>query len=225
MQYDIATLTDRIIQSPLFLQLKTVVEYDQYHNNEDVYNHSIKTSNIAKKETEGLFVTNVEAKLRFTRFMDEIIAGMKRRDALILAALLHDIGKILYYKEEGKLHPLKILTPDQQTQCPGHEYYGSVILKEAVKDLGIPAEVIAYIANIVRLHDTFNASYFKEKNFWAMSTILEDVKARAEGLYKETLFNIYCDYYTEKQFEEAKGIIVKLFNNPLLYISREYYIP
>ncbi|MBI2329933.1 hypothetical protein HYU94_00910, partial [Candidatus Daviesbacteria bacterium] len=89
-------LIDKIIQSHLFLRLKEVVENGPYHNHEDVYSHVLKVKNAALKEIRADFITNQDAKDRFQKFVNEDLHGFKRADIMILIALLHDIGKILY---------------------------------------------------------------------------------------------------------------------------------
>ena len=48
---------------------------------------------------------------------------------------------------------------------------------------------------------------------------------RAQGFYKEALFNIYCDCSGAKAFEYAKSKIEGLFDDPKLYTTRKYFIP
>lgn len=218
-------LIDKIIQNPLFLQLKDVVENNIYHNHEDVYSHSLKVKNTAQREIKADFITNPDAKKRFLEFVEEDFYGYKRADIMILVALLHDIGKILQVKEGGTIRSLLVTNEEGITSCPGHEYWGSTIVSEITKDLSLPRETVEYIANVIKLHDTFNAQYWLDRKDWTMDTLLNDVKSRAEGLYKEALFNIYCDCFTAAPFQSAKEVIVKIFNEPKLYERREYVIP
>ena len=92
-------LIEKIIRNPLFLRLKNVVENNAWHDHEDVYSHSVKTKDIARREISGDFITNPQAKKLFQQFTNEDFNGMKRADIMILIALTHDIGKILYVKE------------------------------------------------------------------------------------------------------------------------------
>lgn len=218
-------LIDKIVQNPLFLRLKNVVENNAYHDHEDVYSHSIKTKDIALEQIKADFITNPDAKKRFLEFIGEDFHGHKRADIMILVALLHDIGKILQVKEDEKTHPLIVTNSEGQTSCPGHEYWGSTLVGELLKDLSLPKEIIEYTANIIKLHDAFSEIYFTGKLGWPMGISINDVKSRAEGLYKETLFNIYCDCFTAAPFQNAKEMVIKIFNELTLYEDREYVIP
>jgi hypothetical protein len=115
------------------------------------------------------------------------------------------------------------IKPNGDTQCSNHEYWGSVFIKDFLKQFDLPNEAIEYISNVIRLHDTFNDSYFKAKLDWPIEIIIKDLKSRAEGFYKEALFNIYCDNFNASApFGFAMPIVEAIFNNPYLYISRKY---
>lgn len=214
----------KIIDNPLFLKLEEVVESNPYHDHEAVFDHLIKTKDIAKRQITGDFITNPEAKKLFLRFINEDFQGMRRTDIIILIALLHDIGKILKVKEGDSAETIMVTDSSGITSAPGHEYWGSTIVAKILQDLSIKPEIITYIANVIRLHDSFGGPYWASKKDWPWDLILNDIKSRAEGFYKETLFNIYCDCFNAKPFESDKKMIIKVFNEPNLYIEREYVI-
>lgn len=217
-------LIDKIIQNPLFLKLKDVVENNGYHDHEAVYDHLIKTKDIALIEIVADFITNIEAKKLFLEFINEDFHGMKQADIMILIALLHDIGKILTVKEGDNANSIVVTDSSGITSIPGHEYWGSNIISNLLEDLNLNSETITYIASVVRLHDTFSEVYFNLRKDWPLETLLNDIKSRAEGLYKEALFNIYCDCFTAAPFQPAKEKIVKIFNEPAFYTKRIYVI-
>ncbi|EKD84821.1 MAG: hypothetical protein ACD_38C00154G0008 [uncultured bacterium] len=200
---DLESTISKIIQNPLFLKLKSVVENNGYHNHEDAYSHSIKTKDIAQREITGEFITNPLAKDLFFKFINEDITGIKSADILILIALLHDIGKSLpgILKTDANV----------QTSCPGHEQKGSGLVPQLLQGLSLPDEVISYIAKVISFHDSFPASYFENK------VDLNDVKSKSGGLYIEAMFNQYCDCFDAVPYKTAKIEIVNLFNNPEFY--------
>lgn len=220
----IDSLIEQIIQNPLFLKLKDIVENNGYHDHEDVYSHSVKVKDTAIKELEAGFITNPEAKSAFLQFVNEDFKGYKRADIMILTALVHDVGKMLFIKEGDQMRPIKVTNNEGTTSFPGHEYWGSTIVGEFLRDLSLPKEVVEYIADIIKLHDTFGDTYFAGKIDWPMDTLLNDVKSRAEGLYKEAMFNQYCDCFTAEPYKEAKEMVIKIFNEPALYERREYVL-
>ncbi len=221
---DLQTLITKITQHQLFLRLKNVIENNSYHNQEDVYSHLLKTMGIAQEQITGSFITNPQAKELFDQFIYVQIQGFKRRDIMILIALLHDIGKILSTKEGAKQKSILVTNSADRTFCPNHEYWGSTIVGNFLHEFNLPEEVITYIAQIIKLHDTFGDSYWDSKKSWPWELTLNDIKSRAEGYYKEALFNIYSDCFTAVPFQYGKEMIVKALNDPNLYTKREYVI-
>ena len=215
-------LIPKITQNPLFLKLKGVVENGPYHNCEDVYSHALKTKDIALKEISAGFITNPEAKERFIQFTNEELYGFKRGEMMVLIALLHDIGKILTVREGANTHPILVIDESGTTACPGHEHWGSTIVNKLLPEL--PKEAAEYIETVIRNHDTFNPLYFKSKENLSPDMLMNNIKSRAEGLYIEALFNIYCDCFTAIPFQNSKEMIIKIFNEPKLYERREYVL-
>ncbi len=217
-------LIEKIINTPLFLRLKNVEENGPYHDHELTYDHLIKTKNIAQRELKAEFITNSDAKKAFLEYINENFYGFKKADLIVIIALLHDVGKILSVKENGIIRSIVITASDGETIIPGHEYWGSTIVSEFLKDLSLPKEVIDYVSNVVGLHGEFQGEYLPSRRDWPMEKLLNDIKSKAQGLYIESLFNHYCDVHTAGPFKEVKPLVIKVFNQPELYIKREYVI-
>jgi HD superfamily phosphohydrolase len=217
-------IVEKIINNPLFQRLKDVSENNSYHDHEKTYDHHIKTYETAKCQIKGDFIKNEEAKKLFLGFVNVPFDNLTNGDVMLLTALLHDVGKILYYKEEDHEYPLRHEDKEGIVINPGHEYWGSTIVNEFVKDASLSEKVIEKIARIIRLHGAFGEYYFASKFNLPIKDIIDDVKARTEGFYKEVLFNDYCDFFTAKPFEKGKEKIIEIFNEPFLYNLREYFI-
>lgn len=221
-------IINQISLNPLFLRLKNVVENVKgWHEQEAVYDHSLKTAKIAQEQILGNFIINVEAKEAFVSFLNEEIFGLKRKEILVLTALLHDCGKILVFKEGEAVSNLLITDSRGQTRCPGHEFYGgSIIVPEILKATQLDEWVKSQIVKLVTLHATFNnLAFFEARKDWQLKELVSDLKSLAEGLYIEALFNSYCDGYNAPAFSKGKEAIEKIFNSPELYIKRTYLIP
>lgn len=215
---------EKITSNPLFLKLKNVIENNPWHDNESVYDHLLKTYKIASEKIKGDFISDEHAKKLFVEFVNEDFDKVKRKDLILITALTHDIGKILYYKEENVEQPLRHENQDKSTRMPGHEYWGSTIIPELLKNTGLMPSNIEKIAKVVRLHDTFSDTYFGAMKDKDIDFIVDDIKARAEGLYVEALFNIYCDVFSAKPSKDSIKKITEVFNQPSLYTKREYFI-
>lgn len=230
MDFNLDQTLEQIKSHPLFLHLKIVIETNEgYHDHEDVYSHSTKTARIAMEQREGKFIIDTEALSAFKGFMEEKISGVKRRDIVVLSALLHDCGKILSYKEGDKVNTLIMQKPDGQdaTICPAHEYWGGkLVAPKILSDVGISGELNGYISKMVGMHGALNeVNYFKARDSWPVEKLVSDIKSRAKGRYIEAMFNAYCDCFNATAFETGKRLITEAFNTPYLYIPREYFIP
>lgn len=197
-----------------------------WHDHERVFDHALKTADRAKQEVGGEFITNEKARKLFLEWMDEDIFGMKRRDVCVLTALVHDCGKVLQYREGDTINSLATtFLQTEQTSFPGHEYWGGeLVVPEILKDISLHVSLKEHIATLVKVHDTFNI-YFFGKQDWSLAKLIEDAKSRAEGYYKEAMFNSYCDCYTASAFASAKARIEEVFNKPDLYTKRTYFTP
>lgn len=215
-----------IVSHKLFQRTKDVVENIKgTHDHESVHDHLIKTANIARLRVTGDFISSPEAKKLFTVFMDEKISGVAKRDISIITALLHDSGKILSFKEGGKQYEMNTHFPDGQTSCPGHEFLGAtLVVPEILRVIPLPKEAKQVIQAVIRQHDTFMYPYFMPRKDWTVKAIIADMKAKAEGYYKEVLFNIYADLYTAELFAFAKPIVEAIFNEPYFYEERVYFL-
>lgn len=218
-------IINKIIQGSLFLRLKDIVENNAWHDHETVFEHLIKTKDTAKEKITGEFVTNPEAEKLFLEFVGVDFDGLKKADLMVIAALLHDVGKILYLKEGDNQKSIVKTDSDGVTTIPGHEYWGSTIVDKLLEELSLTDKQMRYISGIIRLHDTFQGPYFPSKENWEYERILDDIKCRAEGLYIESMFNNYCDVYNAVSFQPYKELIIRIFSDPYFYTKREYYIP
>lgn len=230
MEFNLEETLEKIKSHPDFLKLKNVVEnINGYHDHEDVFTHCVKTANFAISARTGDFITNTFAKEKFMEFMDEKILGMKRKDIAVLIALLHDSGKILSFREEGKILTTNTKKPftEEGTMCPGHEYWGGqIIVKKILKDLNFEKNLIEFISRMVELHSIVNDNnYYVSRENWPIEDLVFDVKSKVEGRFIEGLFNAYCDWNDAPAAEIGIKKIIEIFNTPLLYAKREYFIP
>ena len=216
-------IIEKIKQTPDFLKLKDVVENNAYHDRQKTFDHLVLTCNKAKEIVKGEFIADLDTRKKFLEFMNKDVFGMKRGDVLVIAALLHDIGKILWFKEGETDKPLE-LVEDGITSYPNHEYWGSTIVSDVLADLDFPEELIKYISDCVRMHATFTDSYLMPRIDFPFDKLINDVKSCSEGLYIETLFNQYCDGFYAEPFQYAIELITKIFNFKDLYTPRNYYI-
>jgi hypothetical protein len=220
---DINQIVEKILQDSNYQKLKEIVENNPYHNKQTVFDHAQLAFQKAKELLNGELITNEEAKEKYLAFLEEEIAGVKRKEILPLIALLHDIGKAGKFQEGERVQTILTYRNDGISETKGHEYVGSVLVEQILVDVNLPIEVKNYIEKAIRLHMTFITElYFNPKVDWPIEQLLDDVKSMAEDIYVEMLFNAYCDGYVDEIFQTGIVMITKLFNEPRLYIPRSY---
>lgn len=215
-------LQDKIIAHPYFQKTKDVVENNTCHHKEKVYDHSLATATRVKDKVTGDFITNPKAKKLFTEWMKNDKSGMQYKDVAILVALLHDIGKILVYEEDDKMHSINQTRKDGTTFAPGHEYWGSSLALKILTDIGIFGDTVYLVAMVIKLHGSLMFPEFDKSK--SIHEHISDMKTLGQGLEKEILLNIYADVATCEMFEGWLKIIEQMFDEPEFYKERKYFV-
>jgi len=222
MQID--ELINKIKNVPKFLNLKKVIENNQYHYNQSVYDHILEVLERAVNFSSGDFIENEEAKRLFIEFTNQEIGELKIKDSMLLTALLHDVSKSAKYNDgDGKEQAVLKTDSNGKTEGQMHEYVSSLLAPQFLEDRGLSEEAVNHVCKVIKLHDAFDEDYFKMVLDWPIEQIVDNVKLRAEGVYIEALFNIYCDCFTAKPFQFALKTIEKIFESPFLYSKRAFY--
>lgn len=222
MTYELTQLQEKIIAHPYFQKTKTVIENNVCHPNESVSDHLLATAKRAEEAVTGEFITDKKAQDLFRNWLKEEHIGIQTKEIVFLVALLHDIGKIMVYEENGRQTSINEKQKDGQTRAFGHEYWGGAVAQEILIDVGTKPELAKYIANLVKLHDTFTFSDVDKEKTTAEYIAL--VKAKGRGFEKEILFNTYVDLAVCSLFENWIQIVKQLFSSETLYQKRRYFV-
>lgn len=222
MADNLSVIKEKIIAHPYFQKTKDIVEDNACHHKESVYDHLLVTAKRAEDGAKGEFISDPKSRELFANWMEEDRAGYSQKDVAIITALLHDIGKILVYEENGKTNSINQTLKDGTTFAPGHEYWGSSLALKILTDVGIFGDTVYLVAMIIKLHGSLLFAQFdKEKSIEAH---ISDMKTLGQGLEKEILFNIYADVATCPIFGDWLKVIEKMFNSEELYTKREYFV-
>lgn len=222
MSDSLSLLQEKIIAHPHFQKAKTVIENNTCHPNESVYDHLLITHKRATEIINGAFITNENARNLFTQWMREEKFSMRYKEIALLVALLHDIGKILVYEENGKQFPLSALQKDGKTIALGHEYWGADVAEKILLDVGVSKELANYVATIVKLHG--NLFFLQVDATKIIDEHVADMKALGRGFEKEILFNVMADVTTCPLFQNWLKIVHQVFNEESFYHTRKYFV-
>jgi hypothetical protein len=204
MNFDLEKTVQQIKTNSNFLKLRNVIENNPYHDHESVYDHLVKTYEIASREINVDFITDPQAKEKFNQYVNEEVDQAKKKHLMLILALIHDIGKTVKFET----------LPDGTTNAKGHEYAGSLIVSDFVE--GFSENMIRYLANGVRLHGLFNDCWNKNRNASALD-LLKIVKSQSEGMTVEAIFNSYCDCFTATPFQPVIPLIHEILSLPQTY--------
>jgi putative nucleotidyltransferase with HDIG domain len=168
-------------QLPELNLLKEVIEDNKWHNNQLVYDHTISVF----KELQLLLKLNVidekEQEEAVSKHLDEKIGNHARRNLLLIAALLHDIGK---------RNTMKV-NPDGSTTFPGHEEKGAGMINSFSRQLGLNPNDIEFVKTLVLLHgETHKAVGSCTKN---RKSKLDDIRKKFRGQFLELLLLCWAD--------------------------------
>lgn len=131
---------------PEVYELKKITENNSWHKSQNLFDHTIETvtilSNIIslKMFSNKKFLKNVKYK-----FEKRIFENYKRKDLIMISAILHDIGKPITL----------IINNDETTACPLHEIVGSSLIDLFSKRFLFSKKEELYVKKIVEYHTLF----------------------------------------------------------------------
>lgn len=214
MNFNLEEIAEQIINHPYFQKSKLPIENNGNHIDDPVFEHQMRTYEKAKDLVKGELITNSEAKTEFENLMNTEIEKIKTEDLLQIVSLLHDIGKIIVFNDNGKDFPLLRSLQNGKTDAPVHEYWGSLLAREILLELNLPTTAIDYITNCIRLH---NSGF----NFWFENIPNEkrlfEIKLRSENLHAEIIFGTYCDLFYGDGFKNQLNLPIEILNMPEAY--------
>lgn len=124
------------------LGLRETVENGSWHNNETVHEHSLSVFRNLSNDLELGFIQDERTRDRLNRQLSSIVGRISRRDTLLVAALLHDVGKpdTIVRDENG------------QDACPNHEAKGAEKARFILQSHDFDDADISRICEIVANH-------------------------------------------------------------------------
>ncbi len=142
---------NKFIQAlPELYQLKLTVENNSWHNNDAVFDHTIRVMENLSFLLKKISITNKILQIA----LQQKINIHSRQQILLIATLFHDIAK----RETIKI-------PDEYTECPNHEKIGAKKVLEILERFNLSKNEITIIARIIKYHgDIHSLISSKNKN-------------------------------------------------------------
>lgn len=224
MAFNLEEVTQKLLAHPYFEKTKHIKELGPGHPENSVFLHLTQTADVIKQRLNGEFIQNPDARKLFLDFVNRNIEGNLYKDIAIVTGFIHDIGKILSYREEENIFPINQLKPGtDSSQSIDHGYYGSLIVDKLLHDSGITGKIINDITDVIRLHLIPFDYYAKVANL-PIRAIIDDLKPRMQGKHIAVCLNALGDIDNNSPLAPCKELLYKMFEEPHFYSTREYFV-
>ena len=202
------SLLDGVFENelPEYYALRSIVENNAWHDNQDVFSHSVKVfEGLELVLKGGMFSESTRVALR--KRLDTMVDDFSREDLLKIATLLHDISKLdtLFIHEDGSM------------SCPGHEFLSAAWVDRFADRFGLSGESLSAVEFLVSRHgfvgqmmgsiyehghpDHFSKIFFAGAKDWGVELLLF-MHADAHGSD--------LDQLDVEKLHRFQGIIVEL---------------
>jgi hypothetical protein len=158
---------------PEFYDLKDVVENNDWHHKQNVFNHTLSVLDNLDKALRDV---NKAAK----QFLNKKIGTITRKKLLQVAALFHDIAK----KET-------IASNNNSAYCPNHEARGSIKTKKILKRFKLSDKELTFILSIIKHYGLVHKMSTDNRNFQRKFTSFK--KKFFHSIYPELILLTFAD--------------------------------
>lgn len=191
---------------PEYYNLKSIVENNPWHLNQDVLKHSIGVFEGLEKVLKLNFLKE-DIRAGLQNYLEEQIGRHTRKELLIVATILHDIAKTKTLVKDGS----------GNTRCIAHEIIGSMMVSSFSARFDLDKTDEEYVKRMVLFHGFTDdiLSLIIEKS--DINRYFEFFKNTTGDVYKELLLLMYADILGSDLkkaipgvFKERLGLITKL---------------
>jgi putative nucleotidyltransferase with HDIG domain len=158
---------------PEIYQLKEIIENNDWHNHESVFDHTLTVLRELKK-----IIKTSSPKIK--RELNKRIDNYRRKDLLFLAALFHDIGK---RKTLRKINDI--------TWSSGHEREGAKKVKKILDRFDLSEKEKRIVRKIVRNHGLIPIIAYPKNN--NLSREFNEFKSRYSDIFLELILLAIAD--------------------------------
>ena len=161
-----------------FYELQRVVENNEWHDHENVFDHTLAVLESLEKLME-------EANENVKKQLGKTVDKHTRKQLLFLAALLHDVGKKETLEEVGA-----------STSAQDHEIQGAAKAMDVMKKMNVSSKEKKFVADIVRFHG--EAHYILLSTNRRRDNDFEDFKKRHSDMFIELVLLGMADTVTSR---------------------------
>ena len=186
---------------PEFYELKNVIENNDWHHNDSVFNHTIKVLISMEKLLK-------KCNYKINKYLNKKLNNHSRKQLLFLGAMLHDIGK----KET-------IVVKDNVTYCPQHEIKGIRKAHKILRYFNLSAQEEKFVINLIQNHtEAHNMPDMNNKSFG-------NFKMRHKDYFIELVLLVVADQMgsdLRKKYPKEFKIRMNFYNTLLINVYKKF---
>ena len=126
---------------PEYYQLKNVIESNGWHDNQNVYDHSLDSARALRDITKFDYLADQERE-NLQGYLAQRIDAHTRMELLMVATLFHDIGKSISLQHN----------PQGSTNSPSHGILGSWVAQPHLEKFELSAKEKTFILALISDH-------------------------------------------------------------------------
>lgn len=200
---------------PEYYALAAVTENGSWHNHQNTLHHV--TSVFKNLELLLRFENKTDRQKKSVKaYLSTMVGTKTRKEILIVATLLHDIGKV-----DTLLQRL-----DGSSSCPGHELVGAARVKNFTSRFGLNDRDESYVERIVRYHgfiyqtmELIDANGKKDKYFAIFTDTVGDIALELVLLMHADLLGSDLKTLNKKGFDFRVQLLEWMFDQLLVSCS------
>jgi len=168
---------------PEFYKLRTVVENTDWHNNQNVFDHTLNVMKELEKIFKLNFLKNKKLKVKITHILNSRIEKYSCKELLFFAALMHDIAKTKTIQ----------IIDNNRTSCPEHEIKGSSKFEKIASRFDLSKNEISFIKEIIKTHGIPHITINIKKDKNTILKDFEEIKNQYPKVYLEIILLAMAD--------------------------------
>lgn len=207
----VGQIIQTLAQTEEMRRLSYLVEKNPYHDSEKVLEHLQRVFVNSQELVKMEFVKDQNLKNKYMAYLSKKIDQFSRRDILVLASGIHDIGKGV---EKTPGHPyLEVIDEEGNTRASGHEHAGAVIIPSLLRDSGLSSQELTRVQQLVELHDTYSEIFCKSNLKLEASIDMPVIRKQQPDMHIDLLLHIISDNWGVEIYRRwSEYFLQEIFN-------------
>jgi len=215
VKQSVKDLVSSIYKAHSIQQLNEYTENNPYHSHENVLEHIQTVFSNLLNLLQFDFVLDDSLRTALLQYMNRKVdpyGALSRKELLLIACSLHDIGKATQ---------LVVIDDQGNTKAPGHEHASASIVPIMLDQANstLTDTEISLIQLLVDRHDTYSEGYLSTHLTFDISKDMSIIRSTQPQFYIELMLHILADNYGAEIYKKYDTYLKEqLFNSPELLV-------